>query len=95
MKKFQIPNFLIALALLTTLAVQCGPRQATQVPVVEEKVLKVGILGPFTGPSAATGQQSQNAILMAFWLCWPIAALGPVKGPITPTLRTFSSTTGA
>jgi branched-chain amino acid transport system substrate-binding protein len=65
MKKYQTPSFLIALALLTTLAVQCGP-QATQVPIAEEKVLKVGVIGPFTGPSAATGQQSQNAIVMAF-----------------------------
>ena len=66
MKKFQIPSFLIALALLITQGCQCSAPQPTEAPVAEEKILKVGILGPFTGPSAATGQQSQNAIKMAF-----------------------------
>lgn len=55
MKKSQTPSVLATLALLATLTVQCGTPQATQVQVVEEKVLKIGVLGPFTGSSAATG----------------------------------------
>ena len=52
--------------LLTTLTTQCGTSQATQVPIAEEKVLKVGVLSPFTGPSATVGEQTKNAVTMAF-----------------------------
>ena len=31
-----------------------------------EKVLKVGIIGPFTGPSAKTGQEFKGSVTMAF-----------------------------
>jgi ABC-type branched-subunit amino acid transport system substrate-binding protein len=36
------------------------------VPVIEEKVLKVGVLSPFTGPSIMIGEQAKNAVTMAF-----------------------------
>ena len=32
----------------------------------QEKVLKIGILGPFTGPSAKTGQEFKGSVTMAF-----------------------------
>ena len=66
MKKLRTPKLLIILAFLAILTIQCNPLQATQMPVFEEKTLKVGVLGPFTGPSAVTGQQSRDAIKMAF-----------------------------
>jgi hypothetical protein len=31
-----------------------------------EKVLKIGVLGPFTGPSAKTGEEFKGAVTMAF-----------------------------
>jgi branched-chain amino acid transport system substrate-binding protein len=59
------------LAILALLLGACGP-QATAPSgegaptLAAEKVLKVGVLGPFTGPVARTGQEMQNSALMAF-----------------------------
>jgi branched-chain amino acid transport system substrate-binding protein len=40
---------------------------ATQAPAAAPaKVLKVGVLGPFTGPSARVGEEFKNAVTMAF-----------------------------
>ena len=66
MMKHKMQPLLWLVILLTTLTVQCSRPKATPEPVAENNVLKVGVIGPFTGPSAATGQQSQNAIKMAF-----------------------------
>ncbi len=62
----KIPSLLWMIIFLTSLAAQCSPPQATPAPIDEEKILKVGVLGPFTGLSAATGEQDRNAIKMAF-----------------------------
>ena len=43
-----------------------APAAATQAPSAGEKVLKVGILGPFTGPSARTGEEFKTSTEMAF-----------------------------
>ena len=45
----------------------CGPT-ATVAPtsVPEQQVLKVGVLGPFTGPAARTGEEILNSVKMAF-----------------------------
>jgi branched-chain amino acid transport system substrate-binding protein len=45
-----------------------APAAATQAPAVagEEKVLKVGIVGPFTGPNALVGQGLKDIHTMAF-----------------------------
>ncbi len=40
--------------------------QETPPPPPEEQVFKVGVVGPFTGPSAATGSQMRRAAEMAF-----------------------------
>lgn len=39
---------------------------ATQAPSAPAKILKVGILGPFTGPSARVGEEFKDAVTMAF-----------------------------
>jgi len=66
MIKSKMPSLLWMMILLTTLTTQCGTPQATQAPVAEGKVLKVGVLSPFTGPSATVGEQAKNAVTMAF-----------------------------
>jgi len=38
----------------------------TQAPAAEEKILKVGVQGPFSGPSARTGEEFKGAAEMAF-----------------------------
>jgi len=55
---------LIAVAvILGLLGAACGPA-ATPKPV--EKVFKLGVLGPFTGPAARTGEEIKNGYVMAF-----------------------------
>ncbi len=43
-----------------------APAAATEAPAAEEKVFKLGVMGPFTGPSARTGEEFQGAVKMAF-----------------------------
>jgi len=43
-----------------------GPVPARATTPVLERVLKVGILGPFTGPAARTGDEFRGAVEMAF-----------------------------
>ncbi len=64
--KFKIVSLLVILVLLTILGCQSAAPPASEVPVVEEKVLKVGVMGPFTGPSAAVGEVFQAAVKTAF-----------------------------
>jgi branched-chain amino acid transport system substrate-binding protein len=66
MIKSKMRVLLWTMILLITLTTQCGTPQASQVPAAEEKVLKVGVLSPFTGPSATIGEQAKSAITMAF-----------------------------
>ncbi len=55
------------LALLLLLVTSCSLGQTPEpITTTEEKVLKIGVMGPFTGPSALTGELSKNAIIMAF-----------------------------
>jgi len=58
----------ICLGFLLVLAVaSCGIQGGVQItPTPEVKILKIGVLGPFTGPSASTGAQFKNAVTMAF-----------------------------
>ena len=48
---------LFALSLMVTLSTGTA---------LAEKVLKVGVLGPFTGPSAKTGEEFKASVTMAF-----------------------------
>lgn len=64
---------LIAIMLIST---GCGQKATPVVPssptpaeatsAMVEKVFKVGVLGPFTGPAARTGEEMKNATIMAF-----------------------------
>lgn len=63
----------IAIVALLLGAVGCGagpsaqePEQAGRSVASAEGVLKVGVLGPFTGPSESTGNEFRNAATMAF-----------------------------
>lgn len=40
--------------------------QSEQPAAGEQKILKVGVLGPFTGPSARVGEEFKNSVTMAF-----------------------------
>ena len=72
-------KFAIVTALMLALVAGCAvppvaeePAQQTEAPAAATeppataKVLKVGVLGPFTGPSARVGEEFKNAITMAF-----------------------------
>jgi len=39
---------------------------ATEAPAAAAKVLKVGVLAPFTGPSGRVGEEFKNSVTMAF-----------------------------
>lgn len=57
-------TILVAAALLISLvATGCPPGEEV---VDEEKILKVGVQGPFTGPAARTGDEFKAAVGMAF-----------------------------
>jgi len=71
--KIKTSGLWVVLVLLTTLAAQCAtpqaspaPATATPIPTSEAKIFKLGVMGPFTGPSADVGEQFQNATKMAF-----------------------------
>jgi ABC-type branched-subunit amino acid transport system substrate-binding protein len=49
-----------------TQAPAAEPTQAPAEQPAEEKVFKLGVLGPFTGPSARTGDEFKQSTLMAF-----------------------------
>ncbi|OQX64961.1 MAG: hypothetical protein B5M51_02115 [Anaerolinea sp. 4484_236] len=59
-------SFVFAGLLFVLLLASCTTNQPAQTPTPEIKILKIGVLGPFTGPSAATGTQIKNAVTMAF-----------------------------
>ena len=52
-------RIILVLTIIVALAAFCGPTMAA------DKVLKVGIMGPFTGPSAKAGQEFKDSIQMA------------------------------
>ncbi|GAB4529184.1 MAG: ABC transporter substrate-binding protein [Anaerolineae bacterium] len=72
--RFKVLALLVVLMLSVTLAAQCVAPPATVAPTeapeeeapVEEAVFKLGILGPFSGPSARTGDEFKGAVNMAF-----------------------------
>ena len=51
---------IVTLIVLSLLVTTCGPSAP------EGKVFKLGILGPFTGPAARTGEEIKNSYTMAF-----------------------------
>jgi branched-chain amino acid transport system substrate-binding protein len=71
---------LIVVVLILAFLAGCAPTQATQQPeappaepakteapaAAEPKTLKVGVLAPFTGPSARVGEEFKGAVTMAF-----------------------------
>jgi branched-chain amino acid transport system substrate-binding protein len=54
-------NVLIVLLVLVLLVTSCGPAAAPK-----EKVLKVGVVAPITGPNSMVGEEFKNAVTMAF-----------------------------
>jgi len=62
------PFLLTFLILVLVLIPACGPQadQAEADQEEERKILKVGVLGPFTGPSERTGQEFKISTQMAF-----------------------------
>ena len=60
----------LALAALLLGAAACGPVPvepiAASAPEVTDGVFRLGVLGPFTGPSESTGREYQGAVTMAF-----------------------------
>jgi len=52
-------RLIIVLTMIVALTAFCGPTLAA------DKALKVGIMGPFTGPSAKAGQEFKDSIQMA------------------------------
>lgn len=66
MKLKQLPYICLGFLLALTITA-CGIQGiAQETPTPEVKILKIGVLGPFTGPSASTGTQMKNATTMAF-----------------------------
>jgi branched-chain amino acid transport system substrate-binding protein len=71
--KVRMMFFLSALMVLSLLATQCRAAPETEDPAAERvetvsteaKVLRIGVLGPFTGPSARTGQEFRTSAEMA------------------------------
>ena len=71
---------LIAIVLILTLLASCAPAPAPEQPeapaaepaqteappAAEPKMLKLGVLAPFTGPSARVGEEFKGAVTMAF-----------------------------
>lgn len=59
---------IVLLALLAGCAQPAAPTTETQAeqPAAEPKTLKVGVLAPFTGPSARVGEEFKGAVTMAF-----------------------------
>jgi branched-chain amino acid transport system substrate-binding protein len=79
--KHKIFSIVFVVILLASLAMGCAPTPApsqpaqpaateapaaTQAPAAGSKVLKVGVLAPFTGPSARVGEEFKGAVTMAF-----------------------------
>ncbi len=57
--------FAISFSLIICLLVACSPRPDSSVGP-GTKVLKVGVLGPFSGPAARTGAEFKGAVQIAF-----------------------------
>jgi branched-chain amino acid transport system substrate-binding protein len=68
---------LVTVILILALLAGCAPAPAPEAPAaepakteapaaVEPKTLKVGVLAPFTGPSARVGEEFKGAVTMAF-----------------------------
>lgn len=58
--------FFVLAGLLFGLLASCSQGEPAQISTPEIQVLKIGVMGPFTGPSASTGAQFKNAVTMAF-----------------------------
>ncbi len=62
--------YLMALAIVfSLLAAACGPAEAPvegEIKPEGDKVLKVGVVAPLTGPNSVVGEEFKNAVTMAF-----------------------------
>lgn len=65
MSKKKLSICIVAVLLLGLLLPGCGGGEQTG-PAADEKVIKVGVIGPFTGPAARVGDEFKGAIQMAF-----------------------------
>jgi len=68
MKK-QVVTILWLIMIFSLIVGACAAPAATEeaaAPPAEAKVLKVGVLAPFTGPSARVGEEFKGAVTMAF-----------------------------
>jgi len=54
-------GLLVGILVLSLLVTACGPGAASG-----EKVLKVGVVAPITGPNSVVGEEFKNAVTMAF-----------------------------
>lgn len=65
--KFSLLTLFIVFSLLLSACQQSAAPAETQPPAqAEAKTLKVGVLGPFTGPSARVGEEFKDSVTMAF-----------------------------
>ena len=70
-KAIHILTALMVVSGLVLVLAGCGPGETPQPtepsePAKEEEVFKLGVLGPFSGPSARTGDEFKAAVSMAF-----------------------------
>jgi len=63
--KGKLSTIVAIVMILGLLAAACAPA-APEAPPEEEKVFKLGVMGPFTGPAARTGDEIKNSYIMAF-----------------------------
>lgn len=66
-KRILLVSFMIVLA-VSLLAAGCGKSKnsASNDAASGEKVVKIGVIGPFTGPASRVGEEFKNATQMAF-----------------------------
>ena len=63
-KKYLIVSIFLVIA-LTTFLIAGGEKPPAKTEEKIEKLFKVGILGPFSGPSARTGKEFKNTDFLA------------------------------
>jgi branched-chain amino acid transport system substrate-binding protein len=64
--KGKLFTLIVAAVIFGLLGAACAPAAAPTPTPVPEKILKIGVMGPFTGPVARTGEELKNAAVMAF-----------------------------
>jgi branched-chain amino acid transport system substrate-binding protein len=61
----QLSALLVLVVILSLLVVACGSTPGAAQPA-GDKVLKVGVVAPLTGPNSVVGEEFKNAVTMAF-----------------------------